>query len=249
MEHTINNRHQVHNLIFLDESGSMESIREAIVSGFNEVIQTIKGCADQFPEQEHFISVITFNGLGIKTMFFNEQVEKLPVIDMEIYRPDASTPLFDAMGRGINRLHAILTDNTDYDVLVTILTDGEENASKEYSGKAIKRLVDQMKMENWTFAYIGTDHDVESFAESISINNVMRFGKDPEAMEAMFAKERKARFSYSQKMAMKEDVSKDFYKDDEPVTPAKTGVNPSTAASVPPSAPANSRPWWKRIFG
>ena len=48
-------KHQVHNLIILDESGSMESIKKTIIQGFNEIVQTVKGIEKEFPEQEHFI--------------------------------------------------------------------------------------------------------------------------------------------------------------------------------------------------
>ncbi len=49
-------KHQVHNLIILDESGSMGSIKKTIIQGFNEIVQTVKGVELNFPEQEHFIS-------------------------------------------------------------------------------------------------------------------------------------------------------------------------------------------------
>lgn len=51
------NKTHVHNLIILDESGSMDSIKTSIMQGFNEIVQTTKGIAAQFPEQEHFISL------------------------------------------------------------------------------------------------------------------------------------------------------------------------------------------------
>ena len=60
------NRHQVHNLIILDESGSMSSIKPQIISGFNELVQSIKGIEEQFPEQEHFISLVSFNDIENK---------------------------------------------------------------------------------------------------------------------------------------------------------------------------------------
>ncbi|HOY52351.1 MAG TPA: hypothetical protein PLX49_11305 [Prolixibacteraceae bacterium] len=85
-------RHKVFNLIILDESGSMQSIKNATISGFNEVVQTVKGVEQQFPEQEHFISLVTFNGLGIKTLLFNEPVKKLEQIDGKKYQPDSMTP-------------------------------------------------------------------------------------------------------------------------------------------------------------
>ena len=71
-------KHQVHNLIILDESGSMESIKSSIIQGFNEIVQTIKGIEKEFPEQEHFISLVTFNGLGQKLLVHHPIQVKVP---------------------------------------------------------------------------------------------------------------------------------------------------------------------------
>jgi hypothetical protein len=77
------------------------------------------------------------------------------------------------MGTSINMLrkHIVPGDK----VLVTVVTDGYENASKEWDGKAIKALVEQMRGQGWVFAYIGANHDVESVATSISITNAISF--------------------------------------------------------------------------
>jgi len=209
------NKHQVHNLIILDESGSMESIKKSIIEGFNEIVQTVKGIQKNFPEQEHFISFVTFNGLGTKVMHFNEPVDKLQLIDENLYKPDASTPLYDAMGFSFAKLKQVLENQTEYNVLVTILTDGEENASKEYSGSAIKKIIEDLKLNRWTFTYIGAEHDVEKFAASISITNTMNFSKNDADMHKMFLKESHSRTSYSEKIRMKRDTSANFY-DEEP---------------------------------
>lgn len=207
-------KHQVHNLIILDESGSMESIKHNIIQGFNEIVQTIKGIEKEFPEQEHFISLISFNGLGQKLLHFIDPANKLNLIDANTYQPDATTPLYDAMGFAINKLRQVVNSKKDYNVLVTVLTDGEENASKEFSGKDIKALIEQLKMNRWTFTYIGADHDVEKFAESLSIDNRMSFDKSEEGISQMFSKERVARASFSKKIRLNEDTSKDFYTDE-----------------------------------
>lgn len=206
-------KHQVHNLILLDESGSMHSIKSTIIQGFNEIVQTVKGIAKQYPEQEHLISFVTFNGLGIKTLHFCEPVDKLLQIDEKKYQPDASTPLYDAMGYSFARLRNELKGKTAYNVLVTILTDGEENSSKDFTGSAIKQLIEELSQHGWTFTYIGAEHDVEKFAISISINNTITFDKNREGMEAMFVKEKNARASYSQKIRMNQDTSNNFYTD------------------------------------
>ena len=177
---TMKTKHQVHNLIILDESGSMELIKEPIISGFNELVQTIKGIEKDFPEQEHFISLVTFNGRGRKVIHFTEPAAKLETIDSRKYQPNSSTPLYDAMGDSITSLRQALEKQTDYNVLVTILTDGEENASKEYNGDAIKKLVEEMKQSGWTFTYIGTDHDIEKFAMNISITQCDGVQKRPQ---------------------------------------------------------------------
>ncbi len=208
-------KHQVHNLIILDESGSMESIKTTIIQGFNELVQTIQGIEKQFPEQEHFISFVSFNGLGQKLLHFIDPASKLKQIDDKTYTPEASTPLFDAMGFSINKLKQSLQGQTEYNVLVTILTDGEENASKEFSGNDIKKLVEELKQNRWTFTYIGTDHDVEKIAISLSINNTMVFEKNEADIKEMFLKEQCARANYSRKIRSKEDTSSNYFEDTE----------------------------------
>jgi len=208
-------KHQVHNLIILDESGSMESIKKTIIQGFNEIVQTVKGIEKEFPEQEHFISLVTFNGFGNKILHFIDPASKLEQIDEKRYQPNASTPLYDAMGFSFAKLRQVVENLTDYNVLVTILTDGEENASKEYTGVAIKKLIEELKLKRWTFTYIGADHDVEKFAASISITNTIHFEKNEANMKAMFVKENSSRANYSQKIREKKDTSDDFYANDD----------------------------------
>jgi hypothetical protein len=207
-------RHQVHNLIILDESGSMECIKRTIIQGFNELVQTIKGIEKQFPEQEHFISFVSFNGLGIKHLHSVEPASTLKEINSGNYMPDASTPLFDAMGSAINRLRESLEGQSNYNVLVTVLTDGEENASVEFSAFDIRMLVEKLKMEKWTFTYIGTDHDVEKIALSLSIDNTMVFEKNDAHINEMFKKEQYARTKFSEKIRTNEDTTLNYF--DEP---------------------------------
>lgn len=204
-------RHQVHNLIVLDESGSMASIKASIIRGFNEVVQNIQGMENQYPEQEHLISFYSFNGLALKEHFFNRPAKSLSQIGEKTYNPSASTPLFDALGSSINKLKKLLAGQTDYSVLVTILTDGEENASKEYSGNDVKALIEELKPNGWIFTYIGTDHDVEKMADSLSINQSMVWDKSEAGMASMFAQDRHFRMAVYSKISV--ELFKDAKKD------------------------------------
>ena len=202
-------KHQVHNLIILDESGSMERIKRATIESFNEIIQTTKALEKKFPEQEHRISFVTFNGVRRKTHLWNRSIKSITGIDEKSYKPDASTPLYDAIGFAASKLAAELTGSGPYNTLVTIFTDGEENTSQEWSGAQIKQLIAKLKLNRWTFTYIGTNHDVVSSAAKISITNTVSFEHN-----AMFSlpEEISARERYSQRIRDKKDTSEDFYK-------------------------------------
>jgi uncharacterized protein YegL len=204
-------RHKVFNLIILDESGSMQSIKNYIIQGFNEVVQTIKGIETQFPEQEHFVSFVSFNGLGRKTLLWNVPAKDLQLIDSANYRPEANTPLFDAIGYCVTRLNTDLNETMNYNVLVTIITDGEENSSQEYNQYSIKRIIEALKEKRWTFSYIGTDHNVVQVATSISINNSIHFEKTSSGLKDIFAREKLSRFNYSQNIRDKKDTKDNYF--------------------------------------
>lgn len=206
-------KHHVYNLIVLDESGSMESIKAPTISGFNEVVETIRSVSAQFPEQQHFVSLVSFNGVGIKYIHWNEEVDRLNRINDKMYRPDASTPLLDALGASISRLEGELPKEHGYNVLVTILTDGEENASKEYTQAMINTMISRLKEQRWTFAYIGANHDVISAAARLSITNTLQFKPTAESMSDMFDKERQARTVLYQKVSKHYDTPDDIQYD------------------------------------
>lgn len=186
--------HHVHNLIILDESGSMNSIKGPTIRGFNEVVQTIKDVEEKFSDQKHFVSLVVFDSRATRMIHWNTELGDLQPLDEHTYQPNASTPLYDAMGVSINRMKESLPKDATYNVLVTVLTDGMENASRTFTGANIKEMVMDLKEKSWTFAYIGANHDVESFAASLAIENTMRYEANEEDMKLMWAKEKTARF-------------------------------------------------------
>ena len=163
---------RIFNLIIIDESGSMQSIKKEAIDSVNETIQTIRSAQKKHEEQEHYVSLVTFND-DVKTIYECVPVDEVKELTAETYRPDCCTALYDAMGISLNALRKKVAE--DDKVLVTVVTDGYENSSKEYSGKAIKALVDELKVKGWVFAYIGANQDVEAVAATISITNVMNF--------------------------------------------------------------------------
>ena len=181
---------RIFNLIIIDESGSMQSIKRAAIDSVNETIQTIRSAEQKHPEQEHYVSLVSFND-DVKTIYDCVEVEQVKEIDDETYQPSCCTALYDAMGISLTKLRKRVAESDK--VLVTVVTDGYENASKEYSGKAIKALVDELKAKGWVFAYIGANQDVEAVAATISITNVIQFEANPSGTQEMTARVNRGR--------------------------------------------------------
>ena len=173
----------------------MSSIANAAISGFNETVGGIRSAQERFKDtQEHFVSLMIFCNCE-KTMVYDMvPVNEVKELTSREYRPCCCTPLYDAMGISINALYNAIKDKEDATAVVTVITDGYENASKEYSGQAIKALVERMKNEEgWNFAYIGTNQDVEATASSLNIDHHMSFRDDEAGMAEAWEKERKSK--------------------------------------------------------
>lgn len=188
---------KIFNLIILDASGSMSSIKEATISGLNETIQTIKdasGLSPKFGDQEHYLTLYSFNSREKKYIYDCTPVSQIRLFSERDYQPRSGTPLYDAIGNSISRLNCQVTDEDH--VLVTIITDGLENNSKEYSYDMVVRLMDQMKAKGWVISYIGANQDAIRVAHSLHIDNGLEYNATPEGVEAMLAFERSARMSF-----------------------------------------------------
>ena len=206
---------KVYNLIILDESGSMESIKQGTINGFNELMQSIKHSMKENPEISQYVNFFSFNGAGIKEQLRLSNAENLRYLSEARYKPDHMTPLYDAIGYSVNKLRGALEKETGYSVLVTILTDGEENASKEYSFEAIGSLINDLRSKGWVFTYIGANHDVERTAISLNINNHLHFHANVEDTKAMFLKNKTSRNKYMDKVKRgQSDLQSDFFNDD-----------------------------------
>lgn len=194
-----NMKQGVFNLIILDESGSMQAIAEQAVSGLNETFQTIKNAQKEHEEQQHFISFVTFNSARIRNVMNHQEVDSDKMLEWTDYRPSYGTPLFDAMGRSLNKLKRYVSDEDV--VLVTIITDGYENASQEYCGHDIKQLVAELKAKGWVFAYIGTNQDVDAVADDMGIHSRMSYDYSPEGVEAMLRLDRSSKKQFYAKLS------------------------------------------------
>lgn len=171
------------NLIILDESGSMEKIKNKIIKGFNELLVSISQSAEENPGVSQWINMYSFNGSAIKELIPLSVASDRYRLDEQNYWPISTTPLYDAIWYAINNIEKALSRENRYTMLVTILTDGQDNASREVTLDRTQRLVRRKKKHGWVFTYIGTNHSVSQTAIDLNISNHLHFSlNEPEVM-------------------------------------------------------------------
>ena len=193
----------IYNLVILDKSGSMESIRKEAIDGYNETLGSIKATQLKFMDtQVHYVSLAAFCDCGIDMIYDMTPIKDADKLSKEKYDPCCCTPLFDAIGKTVKELKRKTSEIEDAAFLVTIITDGYENASKEWDSKAVSRLIDSCKEDGWMFSFIGAGEDVVKVASTISITNTMVWENTSEGTKKMFDDENEARMCFCEELDM-----------------------------------------------
>ncbi len=182
-----------HLYFLLDRSGSMQSIKSDIEGGFAAFVEeqrrSVGECRATLAQFDDVYEVV----------YADQPVADVPPLDL---RPRNMTALHDAIGRLVTdagtELAALPEAQRPGNVVVAIMTDGMENASKEWTGASVKALVDlQTRAFNWSFLYMGADQDAVEVGVSLGIapDHAVTYsrGKSREAIGAAGAKISKLR--------------------------------------------------------
>ena len=203
-------RTKVFNLIILDESGSMDCVWAQTISNCNETLQTIFSAQKEFyATQDHFISIYTFQDAGpLKSRYLlrNRPIAEARMLTAKDYRPNGCSPLYDAVGETLTDLEAVAETHDDAVASVTIITDGEENSSRRYSGSDVAKIISRLKEKGWNFNIIGANIDVESLAKDLHIDNTLKWEQTQEGTSSMGKKLNESQRSYYRAMAEEEQM-------------------------------------------
>ncbi|HHZ16686.1 MAG TPA: VWA domain-containing protein [Clostridia bacterium] len=169
-------------LVFiLDKSGSMAGLEADTIGGFNSML-----AKQQAVEGECYITTVLFDN-NYRLLHDRIDIRAVSPITEKEYQVGGSTALLDAIGRTIHKIaNAQKHTAEDYraeKVLFVIITDGEENSSREYSAEIIKKLIEQQKKEyGWEFIFLGANID--------AIATAGRFGIAPDRAQDFLADEK-----------------------------------------------------------
>lgn len=152
----------------IDRSGSMESIRTDAIGGFNAFLQEQK----DFPGEAR-LTLVLFN-TDYRILHDNAPIANVRPLSMGAFMPIVGTALYDAVGKSINYAVAQLNDMPNEDkpdkVIVVILTDGQENASHEFSREKVAEMIKhQQDVYSWEFIFLAANQDAFAVGGALNI--------------------------------------------------------------------------------
>jgi uncharacterized protein YegL len=178
----------LHIAIVLDQSGSMISVKDETINGFNEQVQTIKKTAEN-RDGKTTVSLVLFND-DVKFIVKMADPKVLKELTDKHYNPDYSTAMLDAIGATMLMFDKEVDDNENHRYLVIIISDGQENSSREFSYENIAKMINKRQNNGrWTFSYIGANQDLSQVAESMGIHkgNMMSYESTAIGSMTMFS--------------------------------------------------------------
>ncbi len=202
-----------HIAFVLDRSGSMQHGKQATINGFNEQLRVVQAGAA-------VVGTTLFTEVHFNQMVEPRQVagpiDQVAQLTDASYQPDGYTALFDALGQTVAAL--LLTPDIwapQTATLVTLFTDGQENASHLYSPPILKDLIERLEAtDRWTFALVGPDETVTDLAKLLSVKEKNVAGYDVGSIadkELAFQRVRDAKMKFMATRARGGTMADDLY--------------------------------------
>lgn len=197
--------------IVVDKSGSMGDCIPMTIEGYNEQVARIRELTAEFPEQDMQIGLTLFNG-HVEHQFICQPATEAFLMNSNNYVPSGNTALLDAVGKSIaliDEKKAVSERQLPTTVVMVILTDGHENASRHYSLREVKEMIEsRQESGSWTFSYLGATLDAVDIAERMSIKRTNSVSFEKESMkEAVWHRLSDSMHKYYLKKNLGEDLS------------------------------------------
>lgn len=166
--------------LVLDKSGSMAALVNTTIETTNKFINDQKETAQSINGRVDLMLVLFSDEYSLVS---DDNIENAILLSHENYKPDGCTALLDAIGYTTeclgNKLNALPENERPSKVLVAIMTDGQENASKKFTRQQIFDLIkNQTNKYSWEYVYLGANQDAIATATSMgmSAGNAMTYG-------------------------------------------------------------------------
>jgi len=158
-----------HVSLVLDRSGSMSSIAQDTIGGFNRFITDQRAVPGDCT-----VTLVQFDTHAIETVCDARPVHQAPLLNERTFLPRGGTPLYDAIGQTIHATGKFLKDKPEAErpakVVFVIITDGEENSSREFTQARVFELIkEQRDIYKWEFVFIGANQDAFAVGTALGV--------------------------------------------------------------------------------
>jgi uncharacterized protein YegL len=174
--------------IVLDRSGSMHSTKNDTIGGFNAFLTEQKK-----QEGEAVLTLATFAN-DYTIVYDCMPIADVPELTDAVYIPSGGTALLDAIARTINatetKIASMKQEERPSNVLLVIITDGEENASREFNHEKVMGMIKrQQEEQSWSVVYIGANQDAIQVGTSMGIarGNTMNYAANAAGTADLYA--------------------------------------------------------------
>lgn len=150
----------------LDETGSMQSIKDDTIGGFNEYVNTLKKDA----KGKIKFTLVKFDSSHQTAVYEAADISEVEPLTEENYQPGFMTPLIDSIFNIVKRTEELVAAKKNPDkhkVVIVVQTDGQENCSRENTKEQLKELITGKEKEGWAFTFIGAG--IDAFAEAVPL--------------------------------------------------------------------------------
>jgi uncharacterized protein YegL len=165
--------------VILDKSGSMSTKVQDVIGGFNLYLDELA----KESAVDYGFSLTLFDTV-VEMRYKASPLANVAKLDDATYRPSGNTALLDAIG---NTVQTVSTDSFDK-IITVIMTDGEENSSREWNLKAIRELIKTKEAAgNWTFVFLGANVDAFEQGANLGVPVAQSVRYDPANYPAVYA--------------------------------------------------------------
>lgn len=162
----------IHYALILDQSGSMQDLKQEVISSFNEQVEMILKLQKKEQDVEIKITLCVFND-EVKFKSIGQNIDLLKKLTSKDYQPDSCTALYDAIGITILKVKEIKQTNDQ--VFLAVFTDGLENASSDYTAKDIRHKLKEADKNRWEVKFFCRYEDQVHYKHDLDLSDDIQF--------------------------------------------------------------------------
>ena len=204
----------VHISFLLDRSGSMSSLAEDVVGGYNEFV-----LSQQRGSGECALTTVQFDSQDpFETLVDDADITQVALLGRGAYQPRGMTPLFDAIGSLLDHAEGLERQRQSRglakrDQVVVVFTDGLENASRRFTPAEVFGRIEELKTAGWTFVFLGANQDSYATGASLGVDagNVSDWEPSRDGVRLAFESVDRASHAYREKARYARRAQRDDY--------------------------------------